>query len=258
MAGASRPSSRIPRVLAVAADGVIYVAEVDGHRIRRIDADCVVTTFAGGGISPTGEHSGFRDGLAAEALFRAPTALTFDHEGNLLVADLVNNLIRRISPDGEVSTIAGNPAGADGSAWNPGTREGHGTAALFSMPRGVAVDAAGEILFIETNHRVRAIDETGYVSTLISTPHYREGGALSPFLSSIAVGPAGEIYIADGGFGRVLRLTSDGVLAIVADREFSIRSWAPSPNGLFVAPDGALYVSDLSTSVIFKITFEDE
>ena len=90
-------------------------------------------------------------------------------------------------------------------------------------PKGIAVDSEGNVFFTESQQcRIRRIDRNGFVSTVFSTPDYREGGALSSFLVGIAVGPDGELYIADGGFGRVLRYTRDGVLSIVADAQHSV------------------------------------
>ena len=211
-----------PVAVAVHADGSIYVADSDGNRIRRIDADteCSVTTVAGPGPVSSREEGrgGFRDGPAAEAEFRQPHALAFDSEGNLFIADTGNNLIRRLSPGGRVSTVAG-PAG------------GKGEYALFSSPRGIAIDDEGNIFFTESNNAIRRIDRNGFVSTVFSTPDYDEGGALSSFLVGIAVGPHGELYIADGSFGRVLRYTRDGVLSVVADAQHGVGSRLLSPSG---------------------------
>ena len=245
--------------MAVDADGFIYVAEQAASRIRRIDTEgCSVTTVAGRASSQEEGWDGFRDGPAAEAEFRQPSALAFDHEGNLFITDTVNNLIRRLSPDGQVTTVAGPPRGANGDVYNPGTRDGQGQESLFALPEGIAVDSEGNVFFTEANNAIRRIDRSGFVSTVISTPDYGEGGALSPFLIGIAVGPDGELYIADGGFGRVLRYTRDGVLSIVADAQHSVGSRRLDPNGIVVTPAGDLFISDSSTSSILKITFEDE
>ena len=247
-----------PAGVAVDADDAIYVADSTANRIRRIDrgTDCSVTTVAGRGPVSSQEEGwgGFRDGPAAEAEFRQPSALAFDHEGNLFIADTLNSLIRRLSPDGQVTTVAGPVGGRRG---NPGSRDGQGEDALLYWPRGITVDAEGNILFTEGNNAIRRIDRNGFVSTVFSTPDYQEGGALSPFLVGIAVGPDGELYIADGGFGRILRYTSDGVLSVVADAKHAVGP-ALGPYGIVVTPAGDLFISDSSTSSILKITFGGE
>ena len=220
-----------------------YVSDRDGHRIRRIDrggASCVVTTVAGG-------ERGVADGPAAVARFSWPEGLALDGEGNLLIADPGNNLIRRLSPEGYVETIAGETASALGR---------------FFSPTGLAVDGEGSIVFTESDNAIGMIDRTGFVSTVLQTDNRERGGALSPFLSGIAISPGGDIFVADFGFRRVVRVSPDGVLAIVADREsdpmFQHRPdiWG-DPYGLLMTPTGDLFVTSQHGSVIFRITFEE-
>lgn len=234
--------------------GFVYVSERRGHRIRRIDVgdpgSCSVTTVAGSG------EGGFRDGSAAGARFSYPQGLVRADDGSLFVADSGNNLIRRVFPGARVSTIAGDPGGFRG---NPGTRDGTGPLALFSSPEGIALDREGNILFTESNNAIRKIDRDGFVSTVLRTPGYDEGGALSPFTSGIAVGPDGSLYVADFAFARVLRLTTDGILSIVADGETPMPPGYRfgDPYGLLATADGTLFVTARHTGVVFKITFED-
>ena len=191
----------------------------------------------------------------------SPVRLPSTHEGNLFIADTENNLIRRLSPGGQVYDYRRScQSGFDGDVYNLGTQgwAGSGVRPVLISPRGSPSTKRGQcLLYGESNNRIRRIDRNGFVSTVFSTPDYREGGALSSFVVGIAVGPDGELYIADGSFGRVLRYTRDGVLSIVADAQHAVGR-ALGPNGIVVTPDGDLFISDSSTSSILKITFEDE
>jgi len=142
-----------PFGVAVTADGTIYVADGgDSPRIRRIAPDGHVSTLAGG-------ERGFTDGTGPAARFDTPSALTLDPAGMLYVADTGNNAIRRIAPDGRVTTVAGNglPGFGDGPAFD----------ARFNGPIGVAADPHGRVLVADTyNDRIRVIDPDGMVRTL--------------------------------------------------------------------------------------------
>ncbi len=133
-----------PAGIAVDGAGIVYVAEqgTSNTRIRKIDPAGNVTTYAGNGTA------GFADGAAATARFNLPTQLALDGSGNLYVADRNNHRIRRISPSGTVTTVAGS--GVAGYA------DGSGTAAQLSSPTGVASDAAGNLVVVELNQRPRS------------------------------------------------------------------------------------------------------
>ena len=244
-----------PQGVAVDEDGHIFVADSNGNRIRRISPDCTVTTVAGG-ASAVGENGGYAgghlDGPAAQARFRDPTALAFDHEGNLLIVERGNSRIRMLSPGGNVSTVAGaTPLPREGrSQGNYGSSDGHARNALFYSPEGLAIDRDGNILFTETT-AIRMIDQRGFVSTVLRTPHSRYGGELSAGIDGIAVGADGALYVADPYYRRVVRVTRDGMLAIVADG-------LSSPRRILALPDGALLVTDSGDNVIWKITFGDD
>jgi len=133
-----------PYGVAVDATGSIYVADLYNHRIRKITAGGVVSTLAGSGID------GFADGTGTAAQFRYPAGVAVDVAGNVYVVDQINNRIRKITAEGVVSTLAGS--GTKGFA------DGTGTAAQFSSPYGVAVDATGSIYVADTNnHCIRKI-----------------------------------------------------------------------------------------------------
>ena len=119
---------RQPYGIAVAGDGTRYVADAgDNNRIRIIHLDGTVATLAG-------SVEGFIDGSGSAAAFNTPSGLALDREGNLYVADTGNHAIRKVTPQGVVTTLAG-----DGVA---GSNDGHAAQARFNGPLGVAVDGA--------------------------------------------------------------------------------------------------------------------
>jgi hypothetical protein len=142
-----------PVGLAVDANGNVFIADYINHLIRKITLAGVVTTFAGNG------SAALTDGTGTSASFNGPFALAFDAVGNLLVADYLNHAIRKITPAGVVTTIAGN-----GTA---GYVDATGSAARFNRPAGLAVDASNNIFICDAqNNRIRKITSTGVVSTL--------------------------------------------------------------------------------------------
>ena len=240
-----------PHDLAVGNDGVIYVVEAGGNRIRTITRDetrapaCTVTTIAGRGDveSQLGWSlvGGHLDGPGLEARFHNPTAIAISPSGDLYIADTNNSSVRRLSQDGEVTTLARSFSGIRLS--------GHG----------IAVDRHGNAFITESGAIVR-VDSDGNPEVLVETPHQREGGALSAFLREIALGPDGALYVADGAYSRVVRVTHDGELSIVADlADVAEVDRGGFLTGLVFTPDGDLLASDHGgRNVIWRISFPDE
>jgi len=218
-----------PFGVAVAADRSIYVADGGrAQRVRRIAPDGTVTTVAGG-------EPGFRDGAASAARFDTPSGLAFDAGGGLLVADTGNNAIRRIAPDGTVTTVAGDGV--------PGYVDGPAGQARFRGPIGIAVDARGRIIVADTyNDRIRAIEPGGIVSTLAGsgTPGLADGAAATSAFdtpSGVAVDSALNIYVADFGNASIRTILPDGNVTSIP-HDGLIR-----PIGIAVAPDGVIYAA---------------
>ncbi|MCX7680782.1 MAG: NHL repeat-containing protein [Anaerolineae bacterium] len=193
---------RSPAGIAVDAQGNIYVADTNNHRIRRVSPTGEVTTLAG---SPNpGYVAGYADGSAAEARFQHPRSVAVDAQGNVYVADAGNNCIRKITPDGQVTTFAGSR--------EPGYVDGKGTEARFNSPSGIAVDAQGNVYVADTaNHRVRKITPDGMVTTLAGSgqPGNADGPATEAQFRApegVAVDAKGNVYVADTGNHRVRKI----------------------------------------------------
>lgn len=227
--------------------GAIYVADGgEANRIRVVQPDGAVSTLAG-------SKEGFVDGLGAAAAFNTPSAIALDHLGNLYVADTGNHAIRRIAPDGAVTTLAGNGS--------PGYADGIGRAAQFNGPVGIAVDDAGIVYVADTyNDRIRRIAQDGTVTTLAGTgkPNLFDGpGTAAAFdtPSALAVDHDGNLYIADTGNNAVRRLRPDGTVDTLAlPPEAERRPALRRPVGLAVTRDGYLYIVASAGGRILQMT----
>jgi sugar lactone lactonase YvrE len=155
-----------PAGIALDSAGNVYVGDSGNHRIRKMTPAGVVTTFAGSG-SPT-----FADGKGAAASFRYPYGIAIDAANNLYVADEGNHRIRRVTPTGVVTTLAGS--GAEAFA------DGDGADASFDVPAGVAVDAAGTVYVGDAlNHRIRKMTSVGIGELLVTWTAPANPGALA-------------------------------------------------------------------------------
>jgi serine/threonine-protein kinase len=192
---------RSPVGIAVDASGNVYVADTGNNRIRKITPDARVSTVAGSGDAGSG---GFQDGPAGSARFNAPRGIALDSAGNILVADTLNQRIRKIAPSGDVTTVAGSG--------DQGTANGAASAARFSNPDGIAVDPAGDV-FVSDNSsfRIREIQPDNVVIDLAGSARegFADGGAASSqfdFPAGVAVDGSGNVYVADSGNNRLRKI----------------------------------------------------
>jgi sugar lactone lactonase YvrE len=218
-----------PFGVAASADGSVYVADAgDAQRIRRVAPDGTVSTIAGSAV-------GYADGPATRARFNTPSGLALDASGALLVADTGNNAIRRVAPDGSVSTLAGSTT--------PGFRDGPSGSAQFNGPIGIAVDGRGRVIVADTyNDRIRAINPDGTVTTIAGAGRqgWADGRAEEAQFDTpcgVAVDAASNIYVADTGNSAIRRISPDGVVTTIAPDS------GLSATAIAAGADGVLYVA---------------
>lgn len=253
---------------AIATDsaGNVYVADSDNSIIRKITAAGVVTTLAG----MAGEY-GSVDGTGAAARFTRPTGVAVDSAGNVYVADSGNRTVRKITPAGVVTTLAGM---ANSDSYGPGS-DGTGVAARFIDPRVVAVDSAGNVYVADsgiygTTATVRKITPAGVVTTLAGTfdflrPIGVDGpGAMATFsdIEGIATDSAGNIYVTDSRNSTIRKITPAGTVTTLAGTA-GVRAYADGsgaaarfafPMGITIDSTGNIYVADTGNQTIRKIT----
>jgi len=245
-----------PFGIAVDGSGNVYVSDVDLDTIRKITPGDVVSTLAG---IP---GSGYADGTGSAAAFDYPTDLVLDPSGNLFVVDNTNQTIRKITPSGVVTTIAGTP-GEVGSA------DGTGSAASFNYPYGIALDGSGNLYVTDSgNQTIRKITPGGTVSTIAGSPGVAgsangTGSAASFYYpSGIAVDASGNLYVSEERNFDIRKITPAGVVTTLAGTAGSVGSsdgTGPAakfdlPAGVALDASGNLYVADFGNSTIRKIT----
>ena len=206
--------------LAVDATGNLYVADTNNHRIRKVSPDGIITTIAGSGETGRFTGGGFSGdgGPAISALLDAPEGVAVDSAGNLYIADRFNIRIRKVSPDGTITTVAGNGdlgfSGDGGPAIN----------ASLSFLSDVAVDAAGNLYVADSdNYRVRKISPNGTITTIAGNGLFKFSGDGGPATSAsldapfgVAVDSLGNSYIADTDNDAIRKVSPEGIITTVA------------------------------------------
>lgn len=238
-----------PFDVAIGPDGSLYISDLYNYRIRRVGADGVITTVVGTGVRG---YSG-DGGLATEAQLRVPGGIAFSPDGSLYFADVGNSRIRRVGPDGIITTVAGRGFGYGGDG-------GPATAAQLRNPSGVAFSPDGSFYIVDRdNHRIRRVGPDGIITTVAGTGlsgYSGDGGpATAASLNrpdSIVVAPDGSLYIADRFNYRVRRVGADGIITTMAGAGFGLSGdGGPATEAklmdaidLEFSPDGSFYFTD--------------
>jgi uncharacterized protein (TIGR03437 family) len=251
--GVPAVSASLSDVMAVALDGQgnLYVADSSHRRIRKIGADGMINTIAGIGI----EGFSGDNGPANRAMIGRPVAMTFDSAGNLYFADSTTQRVRKITPGGVITTVAGN--GIDAYSGDGG----QATAASLGFPIGVAVDGSGNLYIADgDNNRVRKVTADGTITTVAGngTGGYSGDGASAQnaslnIPSDVAVDAAGNLYIADAGNNRVRKVDTSGAITTVAgtgtngfsgDGSTASQAMLNFPWGVATDATGDVYIAD--------------
>jgi uncharacterized delta-60 repeat protein len=242
-----------PNGMVVDASGNTFVADANNHLIRKITAIGVVTTFAGSGTP------GFADGDGTAAQFNEPSGIAIDASGNFYVADRTNHSIRKITPEGSVSTLAGTNI--------PSYLDATGSAARFNNPSGIVVASSGDLFVTDlANQRIRRITSAGVVTTFAGSG---AAGATNntgtsaqfngPF--GITIDASGNIYVSELTNHNIRRITTGAVVTTLAGGGTSGYTDNTGTSARFNTPrhiiadlSGNIYVSDYNNSRIRRVT----
>ncbi|GJQ58203.1 MAG: hypothetical protein SCALA701_10040 [Candidatus Scalindua sp.] len=250
-----------PSDVALDSSGNYYIADNGNNRIRKVDTSGIITTVAGDG---TWGYSG-DEGLAVNAQLALPSGVCIDGVGNIYIADSGNNLIRKVDTTGIISTVAGNGTRGYSGDGGPAT-----DAQLdLEFPTGIAVDASGLYISDTGNNRIRKVDTSGIMTTVVGNGTYGYSGdgglAVNAHLRypyGVAVDNIGNIYVIDSYNYRIRKVDATGVITTVAgsgtngysgDGGPGVDAQLSSSRGITVDGFGSVYIADTGNNRIRKI-----
>ncbi|MFJ2215250.1 RICIN domain-containing protein [Streptomyces sp. NPDC101062] len=250
-----------PYEIAVDSTGTLYFSDRENHRVRKITTDGKISTVAGTGVAGYGGDNG----SAISAQLNKPRGVALDGAGTLYIADSVNHRVRKVTPDGKISTVAGTSTRGFNSDGGPAT------AAQLNWPYGVMVDSTGALYIADTgNHRVRKVTADGKISTIAGTSAKGFNGDGGPATAAqlhnpmgLVLDSTGALYIADVDNHRVRKVTPDGKISTIAgtgtkgfngDGGPAASAQLNKPVGLVLDSAGTLYIADSINHRVRKVT----
>jgi sugar lactone lactonase YvrE len=271
---ATNTSLNNPMGIVVDGAGAIYIADAGNNRIRKVDVNGMITTAAGDG---TYGYSG--DGsYATNAELGNASSVTLDAAGNLVVADTLNERIRKVNSNGIISTVAGNGFITNRVDYAPGDvggfsgDDGAATNAELNYPIGVAVDYAGNCFVSDYfNQRIRKVDTNGVITTVAGNGAYAFGGDGGPaglaqlhYAADVAKDGEGRLFVADNDNGIIRKIDANGVITTLAGSLYYGYSYSgdggPATNAALFSPAGVaadgvgnVYVADTFNQRIRKV-----
>lgn len=251
-----------PTAVMVDAAGNLYICDQDNNRVRRVDRNGIISTFAG-----NGDHgwSG-NGGLATLAALDYPAGLFADAAGNVYIADTHNNQIRKVAPNGIITAVAGDGEHAYGGDGGSALR------ASLDYPAAIVRDAQGNLYIADQhNSRIRRVSPDGVITTVAGTGEEGfsgDGGpaanAMLAYPADVALDAQGNLYIADQRNNRVRRVDRNGIITTVVgngihgysgDGGPPLQAALDYPGGLAFDPQGNLYITDQHNYRIRKVVF---
>ena len=254
-----------PEGVAVDTSGNVFIADSVNNRVRKVDTNGIITTYAGsGGISQLGPGSYGDGGTATDATLHLPTGLAVDKSGNIYIADTGNNAVRRVGTDGIIQLVAGDSypsyAGDGGS----------GPSAELHGPADVAVDSTGIVYIADTaNAAIRKVDTGGIITTFAGNAKIGTAGdggvAISASLNApvaVTVDSSGNVYLVQNGDSRVRKIDTKGIITTLAGNGtpgFAGDGGSPDkaqfnyPTGITADSTGNLYLADALNLRVRKI-----
>ena len=244
-----------PEHIAIASDGSLYIADHLNNRIRRVGPDGIITTVAGSGVFGVAGDGG----PATQAQLTFPIGVAVGSDGSFYFSENANPVVRRVGPDGTITTFAGT--GINGFAGDGG----FATNAPLSHPGGLALGSDGSLYIADTNNNsVRRVGTDGIITTVAGTGpagfgFAGDGGPASQAKlngpAGVAVASDGNLYIADNFNNRIRKVGPDGIITTVAGTGFAgfagdgglaTQAWLnlPVPSGVAAGSDGSLYIAD--------------
>jgi hypothetical protein len=262
---ATKASLNQPQGVAFNAAGNLFIADNNNDRVRMVDMNGIITTVAGNGVgagSGGGSLSG-DGGAATKAGLYRPNNLAFDMSGNMYIADIFNQRIRKVHTNGNISTVAGS--------FGPGFLGDGGPAivAAFYNPACVALDSTGNLFIADLfNSRIRKVDTNGIITTVAGGGGMNpgEGGAATNAALStpqgVALDAGGNYYIADTLNNRIRKVDTNGIITTVAgkgsgtyggDGGSATNAYLSQPWGMTVDAAGNMFIADLANNMIRKV-----